>query len=367
MADEVRSVKDLWGTLTSYQKWLQTEGLEVIKGFSVDDLRTVLLKPWERKGGKGVYINLDGTKDTDDAYVCEIPPGGALKPQKHLYEEMIFILSGKGATEVWNEGGRKQRIEWQEGSLFAIPLNAWHQHFNRQPDQPARYWALTGAPTVIDLFHNTDFVFNCDYVFTDRYNGEEDYFSGGGKFYPEIRQWDVNFIPNVPNLQLLEWKERGAGGTNMSFEQANGVMASHTSEFPVGTYKKGHRHGPGAQIVILNGKGYSLLWKEEGDPKRRVDWHPGSTFCPPDRWLHQHFNTSREPARYMALRTVGSSNKFLTGKQFRAVGERSLESYKLGGDQIEYEDEDPEVQKLFEAELAKEGIEVRMPPVGKSA
>jgi hypothetical protein len=38
-------------------------------------------------------------------------------------------------------------------------------------------------------------------------------------------------------------------------------------------------------------------------------------------------------------------------------------SIKEGGDQIEYEDEDPAVRKLFEDELAKEGITSRMPPV----
>jgi hypothetical protein len=35
-------------------------------------------------------------------------------------------------------------------------------------------------------------------------------------------------------------------------------------------------------------------------------------------------------------------------------------SVKEGGWQVEYEDEDPEVHRIFEAELAKSGVECRM-------
>jgi hypothetical protein len=33
---------------------------------------------------------------------------------------------------------------------------------------------------------------------------------------------------------------------------------------------------------------------------------------------------------------------------------------KEGGDQIEYEDEDPEIREIYEAELAKEGLTIKM-------
>jgi hypothetical protein len=36
------------------------------------------------------------------------------------------------------------------------------------------------------------------------------------------------------------------------------------------------------------------------------------------------------------------------------------EDVKLGGDQIEYEDEEPEIRRLFEEELAKEGLQSKM-------
>jgi hypothetical protein len=38
-------------------------------------------------------------------------------------------------------------------------------------------------------------------------------------------------------------------------------------------------------------------------------------------------------------------------------------SVKEGGRQIEYEDEDPRIREVFEAEMRKAGAECRMPPV----
>ena len=43
------------------------------------------------------------------------------------------------------------------------------------------------------------------------------------------------------------------------------------------------------------------------------------------------------------------------------------ESVKLGGDQIEYEDEEPRVRATFEAELAKRGVVSQMRDVYKAA
>jgi gentisate 1,2-dioxygenase len=134
-------------------------------------------------------------------------------------------------------------------------------------------------------------------------------------------------------------------------------MCGHIAQFPVGTYKKAHRHGPGAHVLILSGKGYSLMWRD-GEPMQRFDWGPGSLVVPPDRWFHQHFNAGSEPARYLALRW--GSKKF-----FGIMGEgsdRPLTSIKLGGDQIEYEDEEPTVRRMFEEALAQAGIESRMAP-----
>ncbi len=343
--------------LSPYQQWQGQEGIPVIKGFHVQDLRTVPVHPWPRMGGKGVFVNMDGTGDSNDSYIAEIAPGGSLTPERHLYEEVLYVLSGRGATTVWHEGGAKQTVEWQAGSLFAVPLNTWHQHFNASGTEAARYYAVTTAPLVMNLFHSHDFVFDNPFVFRDRFTGDAEAFGGRGTFLAS-RIWEANFIPDVKAFQLIEWKERGAGGRNIMFELANNTLISHISEFPVGTYKKAHRHGPGAHVIILGGKGYSLCWPEGAQPTR-VDWHEGSVFVPPDFWWHQHFNAGTTPARYLAIRW-GSVKHKMDEKWSQLDKDRDQ-----GGNQIEYEAEDPAIRATFEAELAKGAVPCRMPAVAR--
>jgi oxalate decarboxylase/phosphoglucose isomerase-like protein (cupin superfamily) len=348
-----------YNELTAYERWMEEECLPILKGYHIDSLYTCPLEPWERKGGSGAFINLVGSELTMGSYLCEIPPGGSLKPQKHLFEEMIFIVKGQGATTVWNEGGPKRTFEWQDGSLFAIPLNAWHEHFNGRGDMPARYLGVTNAPSVMNMFHNMDFIFKNDYIFRDRYGAEEDYFSSDGKLFRQqrIMIWESNFIPDVRGIKLYDWRERGHGSSHIHFEMAENTTTAHISEFPVGTYKKAHRHGPGAHVVIIGGDGYDLVWPEGGE-RMKIGLHDGCMYVPPDRWFHQHFNTGTAPLRYLALRSASRKNR-PTAESLPDV------SLKLGGWQIEYEDEDPEIRRMFQEELDKKGLEMKMPPASR--
>ena len=137
---------------TPYTRWVREEGLEIISSFYVQNLHTVDLKPWPRRGGKGVYLNHDASRTTNDCYVCEIPAGKSLTPQRQLYEEMIYVLDGRGSTAVWNDAGKRIQFEWKAGAIFAIPLNCWHQHFNASTERPAR--ALVMKPKPLIMFMN---------------------------------------------------------------------------------------------------------------------------------------------------------------------------------------------------------------------
>ena len=338
-----------------YRKWQKAQGIPIIKGFFVEDVSAVEVSPWELKGGLGSFINLDGTGDVNDAYVCEIPPGEKLKPQKHLYEEMVYIAKGHGATTVWQKKGKKHTFEWHPGSLFAIPLNAQYQHFNGSGTEPVRYFSVTNAPFIINLFHNLDFIFENDFAFMDRFDpNEEDFFSKEGELLGRFFL-STNFVPDTHSIQLKDYRERGTS-TNLKFDLAGQTMTAHISEFPSGTYKKGHRHGPGAHVMILSGQGYSLLWPE-GQERKRVDWKPGCVVVPPTQWFHQHFNSGAKPARYLALRWGSWRYKFMRLSENEGS---TYTSVKKGGGQIEYKDEDTDIHREFEEALAKVGATCRM-------
>src|SRR5262249_51417259 len=104
------------GAKTTYQLFLEAEGVPAIRAFHIEDICKTDLFPWPRIGGRGVYLNLEGTEGVDDCFICEIAPGKALEPQKHIFEALIFVVSGRGATTVWRSGGRKQTFEWGEGA-----------------------------------------------------------------------------------------------------------------------------------------------------------------------------------------------------------------------------------------------------------
>ena len=93
------------------------------------------------------------------------------------------------------------------------------------------------------------------------------------------------------------------------------------------------------------------------DRMERVDWHVGSMVVPPTNWFHQHFNGGTEPARYLALRWGSQKYGFSLGSA--SEGEADV-SVKLGGAQIEYEDEEHIVHDMFAETLAKVGGESKM-------
>src|SRR5438876_9623 len=133
-------------------------------------------------------------------------------------------------------------------------------------------WENKQGVPIVGGFHNEDFIFNNPFIFSDRLTNPK-HFTGDGTMYTgptgRVKVWETNFIPNVIDFEVFSWKERGAGGGSVMFELAHNTMAAHVSQFPIGTYKKAHRHGPGAHVVIIGGDGFSMLWPR-GKPEERV-------------------------------------------------------------------------------------------------
>lgn len=359
---------------TTYERWMRSQDVPVVQGHAVENLLDLPRSSWPRLGGKGTFVKLKGFEGMTGMYVAEIPPGGVLNPEKHLYEEFIYVLQGSGGTEVHAPGSQKKNVfEWQTGSLFSVPLNTEHRLSNGSGTAPAVFLGFTNAPLILDVFHNPDFVFGNDFRFDDRYDGRADYFA-----VSESRQeqdgrepvlWQTNFVPDVRGSALDSEESKGAGVQVTQCEMGGGILVSHIAEWPSGRYHKAHYHGGGAALLTLRGAGYTLLWPQElgirpyeaGNGKMvvKADWKEGSVVAVPHYWFHQHFNTAKHPARHLALRY--GSDRY--GVEFKDVfsKEGNLVSTREGGTLIEYDDEDPEIKRMFASECARNGVKVDMP------
>lgn len=354
-AQKRQAVPVMWSKTFTYDRWMESTGLPIYKGFYIEDLRTLELGWWEERQCKAAFIQLLGQEGVSSARVTEIAPGKTLPPVKFAVDEAVYVLQGRGVTTIWpGEGKPKKSFEWQDHSLFLIPHNHFHQFANMQGEKPVRLLHYSYFPLALSTIPDPDFFFNNPYE-TEALEGDfyseaklvqartGDEFLGlrafwYGNFFPDMRAWD-KLDPNV---------KRGAGGKSVFIQFPNSEVTAHMSVFPAQTYKKAHRHGPGRVIVIPAGEGYSVMW-EEGKEKIVCPWHEGSMLVPPNRWFHQHFNVGSTPARYLALHPP---------MQFHGHAEKIEDRAR---DQIEYPDEDPWIRKKFEEEIAKRGLKSLVP------
>ena len=340
-----------------YESWIRSLGIPVHEGYYLDDLRTIELGWWEERQCNAAFLQLEGQQGVAEARVTEIAPGQTLPPLKFALDDVVYVLEGRGFCTVSSDDGRNTRtFEWQKHSLFLLPRNCTHQLSNAQGDLPARLLHNNYLPVAMVGVPDPEFFFNNPSASgADRLAGE---------FYSEAKvhnrpiangrvraQWIGNFFPDMRSWdKLVPFYGRGAGGTTVFIEFPDSPMTCHMSVFDAGTYKKGHRHGPGFVIVIPRGEGYSIMWPE-GHEKIIIPWHEGSVFVPPARWFHQHFNVGEEPARYLALHPP---------RPFSGTGERVENP---AANQIEYPDEDPFIREKFEGELGARGFKSLMPEI----
>ena len=110
--------------------------------------------PWEmsRQGILKHLLNerMNTRMETVDAYMEIIPPGSRSGKHRHLAEECVYVLEGRGYdlhqdcdveitdTYHWKAQEEVKRYEWEAGDVIYIPPNTIHQHFNADPERPVR-------------------------------------------------------------------------------------------------------------------------------------------------------------------------------------------------------------------------------------
>jgi quercetin dioxygenase-like cupin family protein len=159
-----------WG---EYAKWLagETSGSyykdllnDATTKPSRDAGRKKILKahelPWENSphGLLKHIVNesMNARCETVDAYMQIIPPGSRSGKHRQLAEQAFYVVEGRGYDlhvdcdleitndkYTWKPEDRVQTFEWEQGDVVYIPPNTISQHFNADPDRPARIIVVT--------------------------------------------------------------------------------------------------------------------------------------------------------------------------------------------------------------------------------
>ena len=81
------------------------------------------------------------------AHYVVLAPGGKSDKHGHMNEAVFYILDGKG-----HEIHDGVRYDWEAGDVVAVENSCVHQHFNDDPDRPARALVIKAKP--LYLFMN---------------------------------------------------------------------------------------------------------------------------------------------------------------------------------------------------------------------
>ena len=359
-----------------YDLFMQSEGIPIFRDLGISNVRNLPLQPWKRLGGKGSYIQLWGTEGKWGNYVVEVPGAGALNVEKHMFEKICFVVEGRGTTEVWLEGDKKRHIfEWQKGSLFSIPINAYHRIVNAT-SSPALILCGTTGPNVMNALNSVDAVFNNPYQFRDRFSGADDFFKSNEDIEPDpvrgLAMRRTNLIPDIVHCELPLDNRHSAGYRRIEPYMTENTFYLWIAQHENGRYSKAHARTSAAVLICLTGKGYTYTWPEhlgptpwkdgKADEVRRLDYEPGGmvTAAPgANRWYHQHFGVSKEPFRLTAW-----FGPHAPGREAGVPGEKHVDVGAIdlpdGGTAIPYWMEDPFLRQEYANTLKREGAENRM-------
>ena len=153
-----------------YEDWARDEGVPVHTGDALD-LLTLDTRQWPRFGVRGALCHLNGHCDFLTVFLIEIAPGAFSAPQRHLYEEICYVVAGRGETEIDTGDGGKRVIEWKPGSLFAAPMNARYRH-RCTSGEPARLACVNDLRYLMNLYRNERFLFETPVSFPERGAGD---------------------------------------------------------------------------------------------------------------------------------------------------------------------------------------------------
>lgn len=243
---------------------------------------------------------------------------------RHTVEAVIYFEKGEGYSVI--DG---VNYPWKPGDFLCVPMFAWHRHVVTGGEEKVHLAATTGPLSMyLGLAIYEDERYPEYWVFAQK--GEEDLKTliPGKSGAPEgstrvalgsvgdggARSDTDQLYLNSMTYASKEEQERREGkvlvrGDDLVFEPTRmgsialvvdpaigfhmRTIGTLIAEIPPGKRSGAHRHVYEETNYVLTGQGYSIV------DDKRFEWNEGDTLCIPLFAWHQHFNTGKEPARFL--------------------------------------------------------------------
>ena len=108
------------------------------------------------------------------------------------------------------------------------------------------------------------------------------------------------YVEDLRTLELGRWPERECRAAFVQLNGLEGVSEVRVTEIPPGQTLPPWKLGVDELVYVLDGRGITTLWREEGAPKKSFEWDKRSLFLIPRNYLHQFSNAQGDrPVRLM--------------------------------------------------------------------
>ncbi|MDP2355986.1 MAG: hypothetical protein Q8M31_07970 [Beijerinckiaceae bacterium] len=300
-----------------YDNWARAEGVPIVTA-PVVDLAEVSTAPWARFGVNGAICHVEGRCDFLTVFVLDIAAGRATKPMRHTYEDMIYVLEGRGETEVILSDGEIRRLAWAPGALFSVPINATCIH--RAPGQSAvRLASFNDMRYLMGLYRNEAFLFDNPAKFTKR----------------QQRAYDQRWIVDPAAEPVHEYNEAARADITL----ADGAIGAQVIELRAGESDLAHRQMQGRHLLCVEGEGYSLSFESPDGSITHRPWKRGVVIGQTSMNFHQNVAGAHR-ARVVSIELGSTASPIFRGRR-AAYGDTHV--YASGAATIARADESEQI------------------------
>ena len=295
-----------------YDNWSKAQGVPVVSARAVQ-LAALPTQPGPRYGVDGAIAHVEGRCDFLTLFIFDIAAHASTTQLRHVYEELFYVVSGSGETDVTLWNGVQRRITWRAGHMFSVPINARHEH--RAGTEGARLAAFSDIRYLLGLYRNEAFLFDNPAAFEKRHR------KAAGEPWLEA----------VTRLSLSS----GDDGARGELRLADSTVGASVIELADEQSTLARRQMQGAHLLCVAGQGVSLSFDDPHGPVSRIPWSTGDVIGLTGMRFHQHV-AHGGPARFVLIE-LGSMSSPMFRSRRSAYGDEGV--YASGAATIARADE----------------------------